>query len=217
MTPEQLTTVITNVLTGSGVSIFLFFVIRSLKREIAGLNQTVAAQKKTLEAMEKQVLETEKIGDIYRTFIDEFPQFIEKYKNFINQTRDDLMTELEQANDQKLKETRQLELRKLEIQDQIVSELPKLKEELVAAVHAFQERMTAMEIEHVMPLKWEIRNADTRADNLWLLPANRSHSDYFTFFALIKSLKSWKRGWEDQEKTKSDTPTTEDDESNESE
>ena len=49
MTPEQLTDVLTNVLTGSGVVLFVFYLVRSLKREIVSLHKTIDQQAKTFE------------------------------------------------------------------------------------------------------------------------------------------------------------------------
>jgi hypothetical protein len=49
VTPEQLTDVLTNVLTGSGVVLFVFYLVRSLKREIVSLHKTIDQQAKTFE------------------------------------------------------------------------------------------------------------------------------------------------------------------------
>ena len=84
-------------------------------------------------------------------------------------------------------------------------------------MHAFQERMTAIEVEHFVPSKWRINNSDSRIDKLWLLQAKHSHNDDLTLSAILTTLKYWKLGWEDKEKTKRVTPTTEDDASNECE
>ena len=75
MTPEQITTIITTIME-SGCIIFLFAVIvKGLKKEIGSLNKTIKAQKETLEAqsktldvMEKRIVETEKVGNVYKQF-----------------------------------------------------------------------------------------------------------------------------------------------------
>ncbi len=149
MTAEQLTTIITNILTGSGVLTFMYFLVRSLKREITGLNKTIEAQNKTLEVMEKRIVETEKVGDIYKNFINELPDFIEKYKLFISKSKDEVIMELERANrekDEKLKQAKEMDLRKLAMQEQMLEELPNLREMLIATVNAIQEKLSAMEV-----------------------------------------------------------------------
>jgi hypothetical protein len=148
MTAEQITTIITNLLTSGGVATFFFFVVRSLKQEISGLNKTIEAQNKTLEVMEKRITETERVGDIYKGLITELPEYIEQYKKIIQSTKDSVITELEHANqakDEKLKETRELELRRLELQEELLAELPKLREELLSTTNAIQNRVEALQ------------------------------------------------------------------------
>lgn len=149
MTAEQLTTIITNILTGTGVLTFMYFLVKSLKREISSLNKTIEAQNKTLEVMEKRIAETEKVGDIYKGLITELPEYIEKYKKIISATKDSVIAELERANqikDEKLKETRELELQRLELQEQMLAELPRLREELIATTEAIQGRVESFDL-----------------------------------------------------------------------
>jgi hypothetical protein len=148
MTAEQLTTILTNLLTTGGIAIFVFYLVRGLKREIASLNKTIEAQNKTLEVMEKRISETERVGDIYKGLIDELPAYVEKYKEVLRVTKDAVIIELEKANqakDEKLKETKELDLRRLELQEQMLAELPKLREDLVNTTNAMQTKLEAME------------------------------------------------------------------------
>jgi hypothetical protein len=144
MTAEQVTTIVTNILTSGGAVTFFYFVIRSLKREISGLNKTIEQQNKTLEVMEKRVVETEKVGNIYRNLIADLPEQVSKYKSFINEMKDDVIKQLEDAQDETVKESRKVELQRLELQEKMLSELPRLREELVNAVEGIQERVDAM-------------------------------------------------------------------------
>src|SRR5262245_2222298 len=108
MTAEQITTIITNLLTGGGVAAVLYHVIPGLKAQIGSMNKTIEVQQKTLEAMEKRVAETEKIGGMYRQLFEELPVEVEKWKTAIVKLKDERIQELEKANqdkDEKLKKT----------------------------------------------------------------------------------------------------------------
>src|SRR5215475_1254115 len=94
MNAEQITTIITNVLTGGGVVFFLGMWIRSLKKQLD-------VQKDTLEAVKTQVSETQKIGDIYRKLFEELPTEVEKWKVAILKLKDERIAELEKANKSK--------------------------------------------------------------------------------------------------------------------
>lgn len=144
MTPEQLTDVLTNVLTGSGVVLFVFYLVRSLKREIASLHKTIDQQAKTFEVMEKRVLETEKVGNIYRDLIDDLPGQVMKYKAFLNQTKDEVISQLQKANDASVQESREVEIRRLELQEKLISEIPKLRDQILSAFQGIEQRLTAV-------------------------------------------------------------------------
>lgn len=144
MTAEQVTNIVTNLLTGSGVVIFVFYLVRSLKREIASLHKTIEQQLKTFEVMEKRVLETEKIGNIYRDLIDDLPMQVAKYKIFLNQTKDDVIAQLQQANNASVRESRELEVKRLELQEQIITEIPRLRDQIIASFQGIEQRLTAV-------------------------------------------------------------------------
>ena len=144
MTPEQLTDVLTNVLTGSGVVLFVFYLVRSLKREIASLHKTIDQQAKTFEVMEKRVLETEKIGNIYRDLIDDLPGQVMKYKTFLNQTKDEVISQLQKANDASVQESREVELKRIDLQEKLISEIPKLRDQILLAFQGIEQRLTAV-------------------------------------------------------------------------
>jgi cell division protein FtsB len=98
MSVEQITTIISNVLQGTGIVFFVGMLIRGLRREISSLNQTVKTQQQTLEAMERRVAETERLGEVYRKFLHTMPEDLEKYQLFIRQTKDGAIAELERTN-----------------------------------------------------------------------------------------------------------------------
>ena len=153
MTPEQITTIVTNALTGSGIVALLWMIIRGLKKQILSLNEVINTQKKTLETMETRVLETEKVGNIYRKFIEELPEDIEKYKAVLRKLKDDTILELERANqqkDEKLKSNAEIALEKLELQQRALEELPQLRDELIDVINSVNYRLnTVNQLSHI--------------------------------------------------------------------
>jgi hypothetical protein len=147
MTAEQITTIISNLFTTGGVAILFYLIVRSLKQQIGGLNKTIEAQNQTLEVMEKRVIETEKLGNVYKNLVNDLPEFVDKYKKFINDSKDEVIAKLkqDQSTDENLKAARELELKRLEIHEKMVSDLPKLREELISAFEAIEERIDAMQ------------------------------------------------------------------------
>jgi chromosome segregation ATPase len=151
MTAEQITTIITNVLSSGGVAVFLWMVIKGLKAKIGGLqgeitilNETIKVQKQTLEAMETRVVETEKVGNIYKQLTEELPIEIEKYKALLTKLKDDQITALEKANQQKddrLKETAEIEIGKLELQERALNDIPQLRDQLINVVSTLEQRL----------------------------------------------------------------------------
>jgi DNA repair exonuclease SbcCD ATPase subunit len=174
MTAEQLTVIITNILTSAGALTFIYFLVRSLKREIVSLNKTIETQNKTLEVMEKRITETEKVGNIYKKLVDELPEYVEKYQKFITASKDTIIAELEQANqrkDEKLAETRELDLKRIELQEQMLSELPKLRDQLLEGLEAIQERVQAMQEPIPFLNSWEFGHAPMSWPELRLIEA----------------------------------------------
>ena len=90
MNAEQITTILSNL----GVLVFLGMYIRALRKQIE-------VQKNTLEAVKTQVLETEKIGSIYRKLFEELPTEVEKWKTAILKLKDERIAELEKASQNK--------------------------------------------------------------------------------------------------------------------
>ncbi|MBO0724616.1 MAG: hypothetical protein J2P52_03370 [Blastocatellia bacterium] len=147
MTAEQITTIITNLLTGGGVAAFLYMVIRGLKAQIGSMNKTIEVQQKTLEAMEKRVAETEKIGSMYRQLFEELPVEVEKWKTAIVKLKDERIQELEKANqdkDEKLKKTVEIEIEKLELQQRALDDIPRLRGEMIEVVKTLQQRVSTV-------------------------------------------------------------------------
>src|SRR5262245_18824624 len=149
MNAEQITTIITNVLTGGGIVCFLGMWIRALKNRISEMNKTIEIQQETLEVMKTQVSETEKIGNIYKQFIDGFPSDLEKYRALHTKMKDDQIKLLEQAieqKDEKLKETAEIELEKLTLQKRAIEDISQLREELIKTINTLDQRLTTVNL-----------------------------------------------------------------------
>jgi chromosome segregation ATPase len=144
MTVEQFTTLIAN----GGVATFLYWVIRGLKSQIGSMNKTIEVQKNTLEAMKTQVSETEKIGSIYRQFIEELPSEIEKYKTLLTELKNDQIGELKKANehkDERLKETAEIEIKKLELQQRALDDIPALITQFAEIATTIEQRLSTVD------------------------------------------------------------------------
>ena len=145
MNAEQFTTILSNLITGSGVIFFLWMWIRALKIQISEMNKTIEVQQQTLKAMETRVSETEKIGKIYRQLFEELPTEVEKWKVAILKLRDERIVELEKANqdkDERLQKTAQIEIDKLELQRQALEDVPKLVEQFKDTAITIEQRLS---------------------------------------------------------------------------
>lgn len=156
MNPEQITTVVLNVLVSGGVATFLISVIRGLKREIQNLNYTIDNQNNALGIMErKRHAETEKVGNIYKSLIDELPVAIEKYNEIIRKTKDSFIEELERANqskDEKLKQVAELRLKEIEVVQPIITQLSTLSDKLHQTMNDVTVQLRSLDnISHMAP------------------------------------------------------------------
>ena len=133
--------ILKRLLETGGLGIFIWFLIRSLKEQISGLQRTLEIQNKTLQAMEKRAEEAEKIGALYRKLLEDLPQDLDRYRDTLRRLKDEIIRELEEANrrkDETLSARTQSEL------DEIVraeEELEKLSSRVVGAVSASYDDM----------------------------------------------------------------------------
>jgi hypothetical protein len=95
MTADQAIIVATGVIQSGALGTFFWFVIRGMRSEIKGLQNTIKAQKDTLDVMERRTQETEKLGNVYRKFLEEIPEDIQHYKEFIRVTKDSTIADLQ--------------------------------------------------------------------------------------------------------------------------
>jgi hypothetical protein len=155
MNPEQITTISLNILASGSVTIFLLFVIRSLKREIQNLNKTIETQNKTLDIIERRVAETEKAGNIYKSLFDDLPDAVDKYNQIIRKTKDSVIEELDRANqskDAKLKQVAELRLKEVEVVQPIITQLTLLNDRLHQTINEAHVQLRSLEsISHLTP------------------------------------------------------------------
>ena len=177
MTAEQLTTIFCNLV----VIGLLWMWIQALKDQITEMNKTIEVQYKSLEAMKTQVSETEKIGNIYRQFIEELPSEIEKYKTLLTKLRGEQISELKKANehkDERLKETAEIAIKKLELQQRGLDDIPALIAQFEEIATTIEQRLSTVDqlVNHIpshRPATWKWLSAlSTIEPNLLLI-----HSD----------------------------------------
>ena len=81
-----------------GLGVFLLFLIRGLKIQIFSLERTLDLQKQTLDIMEKRIAETEKVGAIYKRFLEDLPKDLDNYRAVVLQLRDEAISALQKEN-----------------------------------------------------------------------------------------------------------------------
>ena len=138
-----------------GLGLFMWYLIKGLESQIGALKATIDAQKVTLEtqektlgAMEKRVVEAEKIGQLYKTLLNELPADIGKYKETLRALKDDLIAELEQASkakDQKLKDLANSKLAQIELQEQVLEELPRLRDDIFSSFKSLELKVSVLD------------------------------------------------------------------------
>jgi DNA repair exonuclease SbcCD ATPase subunit len=143
MTADQITTILTNILTGGGVATFLWFLMKGLRQEIKNLKGTISAQEQTLKVMERRIAETEKVSDLYKSLIEDFPVAFEQYKSLIINTKDGIIKTQQEAlaeRDEQLAAASAARLQKLDQAEQVLTELPNLVRELTETTQAINQR-----------------------------------------------------------------------------
>jgi uncharacterized protein YoxC len=155
MNPEQITTIILNALATGCAAIFLFFVMRGLKREIQNLNKAIETQNKALDGLEVRISETQMERNIYKTLFDDLPSAVDKYNEIIRKTKDSVIEELEKANqskDEKLKQLAELRLKEIEVVQPIITHLSTLNDNLHQTISEVQDQLRSLEnIGHMAP------------------------------------------------------------------
>jgi len=155
MHPEHLILIVLNILVGGIVIIFVFSIIRDLKREIQTLSNFIEIQSDALDVIGKRIAETEKSGNIYKSLIDELPVAVEKYNEVIRKTKETVTEELEKANqskDEKLKLVAELRLKEIEVVQPVISQLSTLSEILQQTITEVRTQLRSLEnISHMAP------------------------------------------------------------------
>ncbi len=114
------------------------------QENMAALNSATERQQKNLTAMEKRIVETEKIGELYRSLYEEMPGAVEKYTKIMSRMRDDALKELDKAvalGDEGMQSFKEREVENIETQIGLISELPQLMSNLHEALEPLNERL----------------------------------------------------------------------------
>jgi phage shock protein A len=147
MTVSEMTTIISSVIEGGAVITLVVIVFQSLKQNIAGLKGTVASQNETLVVMEKRVQETEKIGALYKKFINDLPSDIDAYQQTVKKLKDEVIQALEEANevkDEELKVLYQTRLEEIGKLDDLVGSMPRLRIELITTLNELEAKFDGL-------------------------------------------------------------------------
>ena len=182
MTSEQITTLLSSLV----VIGFLWIWVQGVKKQISEMNKTIEVQQKTLEAMKTQVSETEKIGSIYRQFIEELPSEIEKYKTLLTELKAVQISQLKKANehkDERLKGTAAIEIKKLELQLRALDDIPALITQFAEIATTIELRLSTADqlvnyLPSYRPATWKWLSAfSTIEPNLLLIRSDNDYTD----------------------------------------
>lgn len=86
--------IISAIIETGAIGFIVYMIIKGLKTEIKALRKNVIAQNETIKTMDKRIEETEKIGDLYKRLISDFPQALDDYQTVITKTKDSVIYEL---------------------------------------------------------------------------------------------------------------------------
>ena len=128
---------------GSGISVFVYFVIRGMRREISALNETVKQQNQIFDAMSKRISETEKMAESYKKWWEELQESYDKHKAALIRAKNDYITELEHAieqKDEKLQAKARAELDMIAMQESTIEDLKRQAGETEHQLTEMRER-----------------------------------------------------------------------------
>ncbi|SRR6266540_3911289 len=122
-----------NLLGFGGVGVFLYYLYKGLKDRIDTLTELAQEQKHTLEAVRGRADEMDRLKESYKNIVSDFEEMGDKLKK----RRQELVEELESANqrkDRELARLTNLQLEEIEVKRQSLERLPELEGKLTSAV-----------------------------------------------------------------------------------
>jgi diguanylate cyclase (GGDEF)-like protein len=128
---------------GSGISIFVYFVIRGMRKEISTLNETVKQQNQIFDAMSKRISETEKMAESYKKWWEELQESYDKHKVALVRAKNEYIMELEHAieqKDEKLQAKARAELDMIAMQENTIEDLKRQAGETECQLAEMRER-----------------------------------------------------------------------------
>lgn len=129
MESAVITTIVTAILEGGGLAALFYYVVKGLRRHISALKDTIDTQKTTLDTMERRIVETEKIGNLYKAMVESLPKDLENFRTIMSKLKDETIGELQRAiNDknEELKISKESSLKAIEDQESVVDRIRKM-------------------------------------------------------------------------------------------
>ncbi|MGR8932446.1 MAG: diguanylate cyclase domain-containing protein [Gammaproteobacteria bacterium] len=176
-------------LEGSGISVFVYFVIRGLRREISALNETVRQQNQIFDAMSKRISETEKMAESYKKWWEELQESYDKHKAALIKSKNEYILELEQAieqKDEKLQAKARAELDMIAMQENIIEDLQRQAGDTERQLTEMRER--AKQLAECDPLTGLKNRISIEQTVIKLIRENRSFSVLFLDLDKFKTL-----------------------------
>jgi diguanylate cyclase (GGDEF)-like protein len=174
---------------GSGIAIFVYFIIRGMRKEISALNKTVKQQNEIFEAMNKRIAETERMAESYKKWWEELQESYDKHKAALTKAKDEHISELEKAIEQKdvkLQAKAQAELDMITMQENIIEDL---KRQAVETEQQLIEMKTrARKLSEIDPLTGVNNRISIERHIIKLINQNVPFSVLFMDFDHFKSI-----------------------------
>lgn len=162
-------TLLSSLAEAGGIATFAWFLIHGLKDKVDSLTSIVEIQKSTLEAMDRRVQEAEKVGALYKKLVTELPDDVDKYKEILRRLKDQVIEELEEANerkDRKIAELAESRLDEIRKQEDLLSEIPNLRDSLLATLDCLEARLSVLDLfQPGTPLGAVLKDLERRAEH----------------------------------------------------
>jgi diguanylate cyclase (GGDEF)-like protein len=177
------------ILEGSGISVFVYFVIRGMRKEISTLNETVKQQNQIFDAMSKRISETEKMAESYKKWWEELQESYDKHKAALLRTKNEYINELEMAveqKDEKLQAKARAELDMIAMQENTIEDLKRRAGETERQLMDMRER--AKVLAECDPLTGMKNRSSIERYIIKLIRENTSFSVLFTDLDNFKAI-----------------------------
>lgn len=170
-----------NLLGLGGVGIFLYYLFKGLKERIKTLTELAMEQHKTLEAVRARAEEMDRLKDSYKQALLDFEDMGHK----LEQRRNELVKELEAANqrkDEELAKLAHLKLEEIELKKKSLERLPQLEDNLTKAVSDLERQLHIISSAEPYPSQWTSQSIlpllASTSRHSFITPASSKWDDY---------------------------------------